>query len=210
MVHTYKTDVLRCEMSVFLFATSLKYLSCPHSLFYYLEISDSNLAMFSIHINTDLSLKAFYQDANSQLQALLAGERDLICNASQFAAFIMQVLPDLNWAGFYFSRGNELVLGPYVGKVACTRIPFGRGVCGTAASTRVTQRIEDVHAFEGHIACDSASASEIVIPLIVRGNIIGVFDIDSPKVKRFEEVDQVGIENLVDSFIQATDFEWTF
>ena len=120
----------------------------------------------------------------------------------------MQSLEEINWAGVYFARGEELVLGPYVGKVACTRIPFGRGVCGTAASTRTIQRIEDVNAFAGHIACDSASESEIVIPILVADKLIGVLDIDSPIKGRFDADDQAGIEGLLSSLIQATRFDW--
>ncbi|MBQ56125.1 MAG: GAF domain-containing protein [Pseudomonadaceae bacterium] len=141
----------------------------------------------------------------AQLQALLAGERDFIANAAQFSAFLFQEVADLNWAGFYLARGEELVLGPFQGKVACVRIPFGRGVCGAAAATRLTQRVEDVHAFAGHIACDSASNSELVVPVIKDGRLIGVLDLDSPSVGRFSEADQRGIEQMVEVFVQATD-----
>lgn len=141
----------------------------------------------------------------AQLQALLAGERDFIANAAQFSAFLFQEVADLNWAGFYLARDEELVLGPFQGKVACVRIPFGRGVCGAAAATRLTQRVEDVHAFAGHIACDSASNSELVVPVIKDGRLIGVLDLDSPNVGRFSEADQRGIEQMVEVFVQATD-----
>jgi len=164
--------------------------------------------MFTLTTSTDVSSDEHYEELVSQLSGLLSEERDLICNAAQFSAFIMQMVPDLNWSGFYFARGEELVLGPYVGKVACTRIPFGRGVCGKAAETRETQRVEDVHAFEGHIACDADSASEVVIPVLVEGRLIGVFDMDSPKVRRFTETDQKGLEALVEAFVKATDFTW--
>lgn len=164
--------------------------------------------MYSIETNSSLPNVAFYQALNQQLNALLSGERDLICNAAQFSAFIMQTLPDLNWAGFYFVRNNELVLGPYVGKVACTRIPFSRGVCGAAARTQTTQRVDDVHAIADHIACDAASNAELVIPILVEGNIKAVFDIDSPKTHRFSEDDQQGIEQLVNTFIQSCDWSW--
>lgn len=166
--------------------------------------------MFTIAVSTTSSLQETYQELNAQLAALLHGERDLICNAAQFSAFVMQTVPDLNWSGFYFARNEELVLGPYMGKVACTRIPFGRGVCGEAAKTKETQRIEDVHAFDGHIACDAASASELVVPVISQGKLIGVFDMDSPKVGRFTEVDQAGIESFVATFVSATDMNWSF
>ncbi|MFT2098959.1 GAF domain-containing protein [Marinomonas sp. 2405UD66-6] len=166
--------------------------------------------MFTIEVNTTSSPQEAYQELNAQLAALLSGERDFICNAAQFSAFVMQTVPDLNWSGFYFARDEELVLGPYMGKVACTRIPFGRGVCGEAAKTQETQRIEDVHAFDGHIACDAASASELVVPVISQGKLIGVFDMDSPKVGRFTDVDQAGIESFVATFISATDMNWSF
>lgn len=165
--------------------------------------------MFTIETYSTGSLEESYQELNAQLAALLSGERDFICNAAQFSAFVMQTVADLNWSGFYFARGEELVLGPYVGKVACTRIPFGRGVCGKAAMTLQTQRIEDVHAFDGHIACDAASASEVVIPVVVNGKLIAVFDMDSPKVGRFSEIDQAGLESFVATFIEATDFSWS-
>ena len=165
--------------------------------------------MFTIETHSTSSLEESYQALNAQLAALLSGECDFICNAAQFSAFVMQTVADLNWSGFYFVRGEELVLGPYVGKVACTRIPFGRGVCGTAAVTLQTQRIEDVHAFDGHIACDTASASEVVIPVVVGGKLIAVFDMDSPKVGRFTDVDQAGLESFVATFIEATDFNWS-
>lgn len=141
----------------------------------------------------------------AQLQALLAGERDFIANAAQFSAFLFNELPELNWAGFYLNRGGELLLGPFQGKVACVRIPFGRGVCGAAALSQQTQRVEDVHAFPGHIACDSASNSELVVPLLQGGRLLGVLDLDSPRVGRFSEEDQAGIEGLVKVFLGATD-----
>jgi GAF domain-containing protein len=146
-----------------------------------------------------------YELRAAQLQALLAGESDFIANAAQFAAFLFHELESLNWAGFYLARGDELVLGPFQGKVACVRIPFGRGVCGAAAATRQTQRVEDVHAFAGHIACDSASNSELVVPLLKDGRLIGVLDLDSPSLGRFSEVDQRGIEQLCEIFLAASD-----
>lgn len=120
----------------------------------------------------------------AQVQALFADERDFIANAAQFSAFLYNQVDDLNWAGFYLNRNEELVLGPFQGQVACVRIPFSKGVCGAAAATRQTQRVEDVHAFPGHIACDSASNSELVIPLVKDGRLIGVLDLDSPTVGR--------------------------
>lgn len=141
----------------------------------------------------------------AQVQALFADERDFIANAAQFSAFLYNQVDDLNWAGFYLNRNEQLVLGPFQGQVACVRIPFGRGVCGAAAATRVTQRVEDVHAFPGHIACDSASNSELVIPLLKGGRLIGVLDLDSPKVGRFSEADQTGLERLAAVFLELTD-----
>lgn len=142
----------------------------------------------------------------AQVEALLAGERNLVANAAQLSAFIYQEVPDLNWAGFYFVDGqDQLLLGPFQGKVACMRIPFSKGVCGAAASERRTQRVEDVHAFPGHIACDAASRSELVVPLVKEGRLIGVLDLDSPNPARFSAADQVGIEGLVAAFLAATD-----
>ncbi len=141
----------------------------------------------------------------AQVQALFADERDFIANAAQFSAFLYNQVDDLNWAGFYLNRNEELVLGPFQGQVACVRIPFSKGVCGAAAATRQTQRVEDVHAFAGHIACDSASNSELVIPLVKAGRLIGVLDLDSPKIGRFSEADQVGLERLAAIFLELTD-----
>lgn len=141
----------------------------------------------------------------AQLESLLADERDFIANAAQFSAFLYTQLDDLNWAGFYLNRNEELVLGPFQGQIACVRIPFGKGVCGTAAQRRETQRVLDVHAFPGHIACDSASNSELVVPLIKEGRLIGVLDLDSPRLARFDEADQAGIEALAAIFLKLTD-----
>ena len=165
--------------------------------------------MFTIDVDSTASLESTYQELNVQLAALLSGERDLICNAAQFSAFVMQTITDLNWSGFYFARDEVLVLGPFVGKVACTRIPFGRGVCGKAAQTLQVQRIDDVNAFDGHIACDAMSAAELVIPVVVDGKLVAVFDMDSPTLGRFSEVDQAGIVAFVSTFIHATDVTWS-
>jgi L-methionine (R)-S-oxide reductase len=146
-----------------------------------------------------------YRMLCAQLQSLLADERDFVANAAQFSAFLFNQVDDLNWAGFYLNRNEELVLGPFQGQVACVRIPFGRGVCGAAAASRKTQRVEDVHAFPGHIACDSASNSELVIPLLKDGKLIGVLDLDSPRLARFSEADQQGLEQLAAIFLQSTD-----
>ncbi|WP_062380360.1 GAF domain-containing protein [Pseudomonas abietaniphila] len=146
-----------------------------------------------------------YRLLAAQLESLLADERDFIANAAQFSAFLYTQLDDLNWAGFYLNRNEELVLGPFQGQIACVRIPFGKGVCGTAAQRRETQRVLDVHAFPGHIACDSASNSELVVPLVKEGRLIGVLDLDSPSLARFSEADQAGIEQLAAIFLKATD-----
>jgi GAF domain-containing protein len=137
-----------------------------------------------------------YRDLASALEGLIAGEPDPIANMANAAALIFETLPDVNWAGFYRNLGGELVLGPFQGRAACIRIPFGSGVCGVAAATRETQLVEDVNAFPGHIACDSASNSEIVVPLVRDGDLIGVLDIDSPRTGRFDETDRAGCERL--------------
>lgn len=146
-----------------------------------------------------------YTLLQAQLESLLADERDFIANAAQFSAFLYHQLDDLNWAGFYLNRNEELVLGPFQGQIACVRIPFGRGVCGAAAASQQTQRVEDVHAFAGHIACDSASNSELVVPLLKDGRLIGVLDLDSPSIGRFTEQDQQGVEALAAIFLRLSD-----
>jgi len=147
------------------------------------------------------SKSELYRDLAEQLRALLAGEADRIANAANMAALIYHGLSDLNWAGFYFRRGAELVLGPFQGRPACVRIPLGKGVCGTVASRGATILVPDVHDFPGHIACDPASRSELVVPLIDGGHLSGVLDLDSPLIGRFEEVDQEGCERLVALFV---------
>jgi GAF domain-containing protein len=142
-----------------------------------------------------------YRDLEQQLAALLAEEPDLIANAANMAALIYHGLPDLNWAGFYFRDGAELMLGPFQGKPACVRIPFGKGVCGTAAARGATVLVPDVHDFPGHIACDPASRSELVVPLIENGGVLGVLDLDSPLPGRFDERDRDGCEQLVALFL---------
>jgi GAF domain-containing protein len=137
-----------------------------------------------------------YKDLASALEGLVAGETDSIANMANASALIFETLPDVNWVGFYRNIGGELVLGPFQGRPACIRIRFGEGVCGVAAVTRQVQRVEDVHAFPGHIACDSASNSEIVVPLIRDGELLGVLDIDSPKNGRFSEEDEAGVVKL--------------
>ncbi|MBD8547053.1 GAF domain-containing protein [Sphingomonas sp. CFBP 8760] len=137
-----------------------------------------------------------YHDLHAALDALTAGEADGIANMANAAALLWQYLPDLNWAGFYRMVAGELVLGPFQGKAACIRIPVGRGVCGTAAATRETQRVDDVHAFPGHIACDADSRSELVVPLVRDGVVLGVLDLDSPVPARFDAEDVAGCEAL--------------
>ena len=144
-----------------------------------------------------------YAELAEQAHGLLHGERDRIANAANFAALIYQTLPDLNWAGFYFFDGTELVVGPFQGKPACVRIALGKGVCGTAAATRETQVVRDVHAFAGHIACDAASRSEIVVPLYAGEQLIGVWDVDSPKLARFDDEDRAGMERLASIFVAS-------
>lgn len=137
-----------------------------------------------------------YRDLASAVQGLVSGEPDGVANMANAAAVIYETLPQVNWVGFYRNIGGELVLGPFQGRPACIRIKFGEGVCGVAAETRRVQRVEDVHAFPGHIACDSASNSEIVVPLIRDGELLGVLDIDSPKTARFSEEDEAGVVKL--------------
>ena len=138
-----------------------------------------------------------YRELAAALDALTAGEPDAIANMANAAALLWQYLPDLNWAGFYRMVDGELVLGPFQGKPACIRIPLGKGVCGTAAETRRTQLVADVNAFAGHIACDAASASELVVPIVAQGRLIGVLDLDSPHAGRFDAEDAAGCEALV-------------
>lgn len=144
-----------------------------------------------------------YAQLADQARALLAGERDRIANAANLSALVYHSLPDLNWAGFYFFDGTELVVGPFQGLPACVRIPLDRGVCGAAASSRQTQRVEDVDAFPGHIACDSASRSELVVPLVLEGELLGVFDLDSPRPGRFDADDQAGLEAVAGVFLES-------
>lgn len=155
----------------------------------------------------DLTSKpVFYADLASSLTGLLGDERDWVANAANTAALIYTSLPDLNWAGFYMMKEGELVLGPFQGLPACIRIALGRGVCGTAAATLQTQLVTDVHAFPGHIACDAASQSELVVPLVKDGRLIGVLDLDSPSLARFDPEDAAGIERLAAIFVNASDY----
>jgi len=151
------------------------------------------------------------EDESADLLALasgaFAGERDPWANAANAAALVFERLPDLNWAGFYFLRGGGLVVGPFQGRVACVRIPLGQGVCGTAASSRATLIVPDVHRFTGHIACDSASNSEIVVPLVDGGRLIGVLDLDSPRFDRFTPADARLLEALAEKIVAACDWK---
>ena len=144
-----------------------------------------------------------YAQLLEQARALLHGERDRTANAANLSALVYHALPDLNWVGFYFFNGTELVVGPFQGLPACVRIPLSKGVCGAAASTRATQRVEDVHAFPGHIACDSASRSELVVPLYQGDALLGVFDLDSPLPARFSVEDQNGLEAIARVFLES-------
>jgi len=144
-----------------------------------------------------------YQQLVAQARGLLDGERDRIANAANLSSLIAHALPDLNWVGFYFYDGRELVVGPFQGLPACVRIPLDKGVCGAAASTRRTQRVADVHAFPGHIACDAASRSEVVVPLLRGEELIGVFDLDSPLPDRFDADDQAGLEALAAIYLES-------
>ena len=141
--------------------------------------------------------KELYRQLVAAADSLTEGEPDGIANMANVAALLWEALPDLNWAGFYRNVGGELVLGPFQGRAACIRIPFGKGVCGTAAASREPQRVDDVHAFPGHIACDSASASELVVPIEHEGRLIGVLDLDSPRKARFDSEDEAGCLELV-------------
>ncbi|MHA6719972.1 GAF domain-containing protein [Sphingomonas sp. RS6] len=152
--------------------------------------------MYSFDINAESKADA-YRDLAAALDALTAGEPDVIANMANAAALLGQYLPDLNWAGFYRNVAGELVLGPFQGKAACIRIPFGKGVCGTAAETRTTQLVADVHAFPGHIACDADSRSELVVPIVHQGELLGVLDLDSPLPARFDAGDAAGCEALM-------------
>jgi GAF domain-containing protein len=161
--------------------------------------------MHEIKSTVGLSKAAAYAEMNAQLAGLFTGERNGLANTANMAAVLFQALPGLNWAGFYFLRGNELVLGPFQGKVACVRIALGRGVCGTAAQQHETIIVPDVHQFPGHIACDSASRSEIVVPLIKSGQLLGVLDLDSPNLARFDHEDAAGLAVAVKSLLQHSD-----
>jgi len=148
-------------------------------------------------------MKTDYELAGRQFTGLVSGETDRLAISANFVALVDNLLEDINWVGLYVLRGGELVLGPFQGLPACTHIPLGQGVCGTAAANRQTQRVEDVHAFDGHIACDPASKSELVVPLVSGNELLGVLDIDSPLPARFGTDDQAGVEALCGLFVAA-------
>ena len=146
-----------------------------------------------------------YTELVQALTGLLTGERNRVANAANTTALLFDALPAINWVGFYFAQGRELVVGPFQGRPACVRIAFGRGVCGRAAADRQTVLVPDVHAFPGHIACDARSRSEIVVPLIRDGRLIGVLDVDSPELARFDQADRLGLERVAEIFLAASD-----
>ena len=159
--------------------------------------------MFSGTASIATTKAELYQELRSQLTSLLEGEPDAIANAANTAALLYHSMPDVNWVGFYLFKSNELVLGPFQGKPACVRIPLGKGVCGTAAERRQSIVVPDVNAFPGHIACDSASRSELVVPLVRHGALLGVLDLDSPMLGRFDETDRAGCESLVRIYTES-------
>jgi L-methionine (R)-S-oxide reductase len=160
-----------------------------------------------VNSTAQLPKAAAYRELQQQLAALFAGERNGLANAANMSALLYEALPNLNWVGFYFLQASELVLGPFQGRVACVRIALGRGVCGTAAERRETVIVPDVNAFPGHIACDVASRSEIVVPLIKDGRLLGVLDIDSPQIARFDQDDGVGLNAAATLLVQSSDLE---
>jgi L-methionine (R)-S-oxide reductase len=155
----------------------------------------------------NLSKAGTYREIGVQLSGLFSSERNGMANAANMCALLYQMLPDVNWVGFYFLQGGELVLGPFQGKVACVRIPMGRGVCGTAAARRETLVVPDVHEFPGHIACDAASRSEIVVPLVQNGRLLGVLDLDSPHLARFDGEDREGLEAAAMLLVQSSQLD---
>jgi GAF domain-containing protein len=159
--------------------------------------------MHQLNIDSQQPKPALYADVVAQTRALLEGERDAIANFANTTSLLYHSLPDLNWVGFYLLKDGELVVGPFQGKPACVRIPLGKGVCGTAAARRATVIVKNVHEFDGHIACDSASNSEIVVPLLRGNELLGVLDLDSPKFERFDAEDQAGLEQIVAEVIRA-------
>ena len=163
--------------------------------------------MHVVNSTAQLPKSAAYRELQQQLAGLFAGERNGLANAANMSALLYEAMPNLNWVGFYFLRAGELVLGPFQGRVACVRIALGRGVCGTAAARRETVIVQDVNAFPGHIACDAASRSEIVIPLIKDGRLLGVLDIDSPQISRFDDEDGTGLNAAAALLLQSSDLD---
>ena len=159
--------------------------------------------MFELKKTDSKNKTAFYADLFQQAQGLFYEENDLVANAANLSSLMFNSMRDVNWVGFYFYKNDELVLGPFQGLPACIRIKLGQGVCGTAAKSLQTQLVSDVHAFEGHIACDAATRSELVVPLIKDGELLGVLDLDSPVVSRFDEEDKVGVEKLTELFVKS-------
>ena len=161
--------------------------------------------MFALKAAAAVSKTELYSELQAQARALLEGERDAIANAANLASLIFHTLPDLNWVGFYRLSGRDLVLGPFHGKPACVRIGIGTGVCGTAARDRRTIIVPNVDEFPGHIACDAASRSEVVVPIVHANHVVGVLDLDSPKLARFDEADARGLEAIAHTYIRASD-----
>lgn len=161
---------------------------------------------FQIEHRASNSRAELYSHMSAQLRSLLESESDFIANAANFSSLLYNSLPDVNWVGFYLLKNNELVLGPFQGQPACVRIAIGKGVCGTAAELRQTVVVENVHEFPGHIACDSASNSEIVVPLIKGGQLIGVLDLDSPSLARFDDEDAKGLNELAGIFLASSEY----
>jgi L-methionine (R)-S-oxide reductase len=161
--------------------------------------------MHAIQTHANLSKPQTYSEIQQQLTGVFSGERNALANAANMSALLFQMLPDLNWAGFYFLQQGELVLGPFQGKVACVRIEMGKGVCGTAAAKRETLLVQDVHAFPGHIACDAASQSEVVVPLIQGDRLWGVLDLDSPNLARFDQDDAKGLQQAAELLLDSSD-----
>jgi len=160
--------------------------------------------MHIVKSDPSLSKSGTYREIAVQLKGLFAGEHNGLANTANMCALLYQMLPDVNWVGFYFLKDRELVLGPFQGKVACVRIPLGRGVCGTAAERREILVVPDVHEFPGHIACDAASRSEIVLPLVQDGRLLGVLDLDSPKISRFDHEDREGLQAAVNVLLNSS------
>jgi GAF domain-containing protein len=154
-----------------------------------------------------MSKRDAYRELIAELTSLLEGERDWVANAANTSALLFERMESLNWIGFYFLRGEELIVGPFQGRPACVRIALGKGVCGTSAARRETIVVPDVHVFPGHIACDAASNSEIVVPLFVADKVVGVLDADSPVLGRFDDDDRIGLEEIARVFVRATDLD---